>query len=181
MHETAAPGAGDARGRMGATDCERLRAGPVAQPVNTLTSLGYVAGAGMVLCRVGRGNPDGRRPVVVYSALLALVGAGSVAFHGPQPAGAKLMHDLPIPVLLGVALGTPLARRLRGAEPAPGWTKGRAAALAGITVAAAACYAAGRTGAPTCDPDSPVQFHGAWHLVSAAAFVVGADILHGGS
>ena len=181
MREDAAPAAEDELGRMGATDCERLRSGPVAQPVNTLTSLGYVAGAGIVLRRVGRGNPDGHHPVMVYSALLALVGVGSVAFHGPQPAGAKLMHDLPIPVLLGVALGTPLARRLRGAEPAPGWTTGRAAALAGTTLAAAACYAAGRTGAPTCDPESPVQFHGAWHLVSAAAFVVGADILHGGS
>ena len=89
MRADAAPASEDVRGRMGATDCERLRSGPVAQPVNTLTSLGYVAGAGIVLRRVGRGNPDGHRPVMVYSALLALVGVGSVAFHGPQPAGAK--------------------------------------------------------------------------------------------
>jgi len=45
-------------------------------------------------------------------------------------------------------------------------------------VAALASYAGGRTGAPTCDPDSPLQLHGAWHVLSAAGFVVVADILY---
>lgn len=179
MHDDAALAEAN-RDRMGATDCERLRSGPVAQPVNTFTSLGYVAGAAVVLGRARRADPDGHLNAVVYSTFMALVGAGSVAFHGPQPPGAKLMHDLPIPALLGVGLGTPLMRRLRGADPAPGWTARRGAALVGTTLAGVACYAAGRTDAPTCDPESPVQFHGLWHLVSAAAFVVGGDILFGG-
>ncbi len=168
------------RDRMGATDCERLRPGLVAQPVNTLTSLGYVAGAATVLGRAGRADPDNAPNVAVYASLMALVGAGSVAFHGPQPAGAKLMHDLPIPALIGVALGTPLIRTWRGTDPAPGWTARRGAALAGTTLVAVACYAAGRTDSPTCNPDSPVQFHGLWHLLSAAAFVVGGEILYRG-
>jgi hypothetical protein len=28
-------------------------------------------------------------------------------------------------------------------------------------------FAFGRTSSPLCDPDSPVQLHGAWHVVVA--------------
>jgi hypothetical protein len=110
--------------------------------------------------------------------MLALVGAGSVAFHGPQPSGARAMHDVPIPLLLGLAIGTPLVRRGRGRTPLPGWSRRHGATLAGTAVAAGLAYAGGRTGAPTCDPDSPLQLHGAWHVLSAAGFVVVADILY---
>lgn len=39
-----------------------------------------------------------------------------------------------------------------------------------VVVLAATAYLLGRTGSPTCDPDSVVQFHGLWHLISAGIF-----------
>jgi hypothetical protein len=165
-------------GRLGASDCERLRDGWLAQPVNAVTSLAYVVAGGVVGARAVR---DGRvdRAALAYAACLGLVGLGSVAFHGPQPRGARLMHDAPVVGLVGLALGTPASRRLGGRPALPGWSPGRGALAAGLAALAAAAYASGRTGAPTCDPDSRVQLHGAWHVCSAAAFVVVGSVLHG--
>ena len=166
--------------RIGCSDCERIRDGWLAQPVNALTSLAFVGAAAVVLARTWRPAADRRGEILAYSAVLTLVGAGSVAFHGPQPAGARAMHDVPIPVLIGLALGTPFIRSHRGLDPLPGWSRRRGGVLAATIVAALAAYAGGRTGAPTCDPDSPLQLHGAWHVLSAAGFVTVADILYGG-
>jgi hypothetical protein len=164
--------------RIGCSDCERIRDGWLAQPVNALTSLAFVGAAGVVLARTG-GPATGRRgEVLMYSAVLALVGAGSVAFHGPQPPGARVMHDVPIPVLIAMSLGTPLVRSRRGLDPLPGGSRQRALRLAATAVAAGSAYAGGRTGAPTCDPDSPLQLHGVWHILCAAGFVTVADILY---
>ena len=180
MPETPDQSTGADSDRMGCSDCERLRNGLLAQPVNALTSLAFVGAAGLVLARCG-GPGARRREVVAYSTMLALVGAGSVAFHGPQPPGAKAMHDLPIPMLLALAVGTPLLRSSRGNVPAPGWSTRRGAALAGVAGAAGLAYAGGRTGTRTCDPDSLLQLHGAWHILAALGFVVVADIVYGGS
>ncbi len=38
-----------------------------------------------------------------------------------------------------------------------------------VFVAAVVAYLAGRTGSPVCAPDSPIQWHGAWHVLSAVA------------
>ena len=169
--------AAPARDRLGGSDCERLRPGLVAQPVNTVTSLGYVLAGGIVLATArGRGELPARA-AMAYSGLLGLVGLGSVAFHGPQPPGARLMHDAPIPVLLLAAVATPTARVRRGVPALPGWSRRRGGVLVGLSAAAAAAYLGGRTDAHTCDPDSMVQLHGAWHLLSAATFVVLARAL----
>jgi hypothetical protein len=164
--------------RIGCSDCERIREGWLAQPVNALTSLAFVAAGGVVLARTWQPARDRRGELLAYSAMLALVGAGSVAFHGPQPPGARVMHDLPIPLLLGLAIGTPGIRRQRGHAPLPGWSARRGGTLAGTALAAGLAYAGGRTGAPTCDPDSPIQLHGAWHVLAAVGFVTVADILY---
>ncbi|HEV2893934.1 MAG TPA: hypothetical protein VG411_09285, partial [Actinomycetota bacterium] len=37
------------------------------------------------------------------------------------------------------------------------------------TAAGAACWGLGRTGGPRCDPDSLMQGHAAWPLLTAAA------------
>ena len=42
-------------------------------------------------------------------------------------------------------------------------------ALAMLEEAGAACWWAGRTASPWCDPDSLLQAHAAWHLLGAAA------------
>lgn len=167
--------------RIGASDCERLRPGPLAQPVNAVTSLAYVAGAGVVAARLGRSAQGPARDVLAYAATLALVGLGSVAFHGPQPRGARAMHDLPVYALAGLVAGTPVVRLAQGRGAVPGWSARRGVLAAGLAVLSAAAYAGGRTGAPTCDPDSPLQLHGAWHVGSAATFVVLAELLHGGA
>ncbi len=174
------PRTGAAQDRIGSSDCERIRDGRLAQPVNALTSLAFVAAAGVVLARTRGRDRDRRGEVLAYGTILALVGFGSVAFHGPQPPGARAMHDWPIPVLLGLAVGTPVIRRIRGQVPLPGWSRSRGALLAATGAAAGLAYAGGRTGAPTCDPDSPLQLHGAWHVLSAAGFVSVADIVYGG-
>ncbi len=171
-------GADPGRDRIGASDCERIRTGPVAQPVNTATSLAYVAAAAIILARHPGGDPAQRRHIRRCCAALALVGLGSAAFHGPQPPGAKALHDLPIAALLALMLGAPVLRAHRGDEPLPGWTRRRGWGLAAGTLAGLAAYRSGRTGARTCDPDSTSQLHGAWHVLSAATLVGAADILY---
>lgn len=42
-------------------------------------------------------------------------------------------------------------------------------AIVGLVVVAGGAYLLGRTGSPLCNPDSPIQLHGLWHLLSAAA------------
>lgn len=80
---------------IGESDCEVLRDAALAQPVNAITSLSYVVvGVIVMASAVVR-----RRPLVeavVYGTCLVGVGLGSVLFHGPQPAGSRILHDLPI-------------------------------------------------------------------------------------
>ncbi|HMJ75096.1 MAG TPA: hypothetical protein VK507_03940 [Iamia sp.] len=76
-------------------DCERCRPGPVAQPVNTLSSLAFVA-AGVPLVR-------GRRPVTRALGWAAVAtGLGSVAYHGPGTAAGRYVHDASLIALLGL-------------------------------------------------------------------------------
>lgn len=80
---------------LGDTDCESLGDGTLVQPINALTSFAYVVvGVIVAIAAVRRGREPA--PSLLFAGLLAAVGLGSVAFHGPQPTGARLMHDLPI-------------------------------------------------------------------------------------
>lgn len=135
---------------LGGSDCEALHAGWLGQPVNSVSSLAYVA-AGLYVLR--RGGPVG--PALALGA----VGIGSVLYHGPMPAGADLVHDGSIAVLLGAAA---LATWRRGRLPRP-----PAAAVVGLA-AAAVVNVLTRTGAPLCEPSSLLQGHGAWHVLTAA-------------
>ena len=83
---------------------------------------------------------------------LVAVGAGSFAYHGPQPSWAELAHDWPI-----VAVGAVYTA-------GPAWVT-----AAGVFALGLAAYAAGRSGSPLCRPDSLWQYHGAWHILSGAA------------
>jgi hypothetical protein len=80
---------------IGETDCELLGGGDLAQPVNAITSLAYVA-VGLIIAVLALRRRGPQWESLLFSVLLATVGLGSVAFHGPQPDGARLMHDLPI-------------------------------------------------------------------------------------
>lgn len=170
------PARGPSPERLGCSDCERIRDGWLAQPVNTATSLAYVV-AGAVVAAQDRQSPADRRGGLVSATLLAGVGLGSVAYHGPQPRGARAAHDWPIAGLTALVLATPLVRRWRGQRALPGWTAGRGGVIAALTAASAAAYAGGRSGAPTCAPDSPLQLHGAWHVLSAATLAGVVELL----
>jgi len=86
--------------QLGSTDCEALGDGGLAQPVNAITSLGFVA-VGAVLAVRGLRRRDAMGwQAVAFGVILASVGLGSAAFHGPQPGGSQLAHDVPIAAAL---------------------------------------------------------------------------------
>ena len=196
---------------LGESDCELIHGGLLAQPVNALTSMAFVI-VGVVVA--SRGREHRRSTAIGFAVLLVAVGLGSVAFHGPQPPGAQLLHDTSIHLLLAFVV----LHRM-GAGPAPVSLRALAAvgaasvlvvvaipeftaaltallaatavlvevrwhvvssqarrgrhitgALAAVVALAGACFALGRSGAPTCDPLGTLQFHGLWHVAAATAF-----------
>ncbi|MFI5508345.1 hypothetical protein ACIA48_12810 [Mycobacterium sp. NPDC051804] len=142
---------------LGQSDCERAVGTTLAQPVLAITSLAYVAVGVAVLWWALRGWG------VLASAagmVLVAVGLGSFVFHGPQPSWAGPAHDWPIIALAAVVVaGLIVSVRAQWRL----WTT--AAAIFALALLA---YAAGRTGSPLCQPDSLWQFHGAWHVLTAA-------------
>jgi hypothetical protein len=71
------------------------------------------------------------------------------------------------------ALGAEVHRHLPGGAAGPppaGLPDRRGGALAaGLFAAGLALHVAGRTGRPLCRPDSLLQAHAGWHVLSAAA------------
>ncbi len=207
--------------RIGDSDCETLAVDDVfAQPVNAITSLAYVGvGIAIAVAIVARRLRSGRIESIVYAVCLAAIGVGSVAFHGPQPAGSRLMHDLPIlvtamfmvlhdlgllvrrfppllptlavatAIVLGVSLASADAgvaltgvalialivvevviyrRRLRRSSERV--QRAFYGAIVGVALFAGLSWVLGRTDSPVCEPDSILQAHGLWHLLSATLF-----------
>ncbi len=153
---------------FGHTDCERIVGGALAQPVLAVTSLAYAAAGIAVLYWATRS----RAPLAgAAGAALVAVGTGSFAYHGPQPSWAGLAHDWPI-VAAGAVYAAALARSGRRQ-----WRSAWAAAAAGFLALGLAAYAAGRSGSPLCRPDSLWQYHGAWHVLSAAAAGCAARVM----
>ena len=144
---------------LGHSDCERIVGGALAQPVLAVTSLAYVAAGVAALFWAMRV----KAPLAgAAGIMLVAVGVGSFAYHGPQPSWAKVAHDWSI-VAAGAVYGVGLARSARRQQRSV-WVT--AAAMFALGLAA---YAAGRSGSPLCRPDSLWQYHGAWHVLSAAA------------
>ena len=134
-------------------DCERLHDGLLDEPVNTLSSLAYVA-AGACVWRHDR----------VQGGALMLAGAGSVAYHGVGGSAARVLHDVSIVLLAVVVAGS--ARNIwRGAvaQPVLG------AVALGAVVVAIPLQLLGRTGGPLCGPERVIQAHAAWHVLTAFA------------
>ena len=88
--------------RIGESDCEAIRAGLVAQPVNTLSSAAYTVAGLWVAGRAVRRRSAETTTHIVYGLALASIGLGSIAFHGPAPPGARLLHDLTIAAVFAV-------------------------------------------------------------------------------
>lgn len=147
---------------LGASDCERISEGFLAQPCNAVTSLGLVASGAW--WTIGSLRARSRRPQrIVFGASVAATGLGSWLYHGPQPRGAKTLHDLSILVVLSQVAYLELMRDKFGLRLE---RRASNAALATLSLGIAA-HALGRTSSPLCDPDSPVQLHGLWHLGAA--------------
>jgi hypothetical protein len=129
---------------IGASDCELLRDATLAQPVNALTSLAYVVTGAVVIATARRRH----RPFVsatVFGSCLIAVGIGSALFHGPQPAGSRLLHDLPIIVTVLFVLVHDLDV-VRPGRVRPWPTFAAAVAAATILTAAAPAVATAVTG-----------------------------------
>ncbi len=198
---------------LGAGDCERLRDGLVAQPVNTASALAYLLAAAWLARQGARRDAAPRREALAFGLAVAAAGVGSVDFHGPGSPAARWLHDAGLCAAVSFVAVHDLAR-LAGARRrvVPAWAAtagaggvllglapragGAVAGALGLLVAAgevavarrgprrppgayragvvalavgAACWWLGRTGGPLCDPDSPLQGHAAWHLLTAFA------------
>lgn len=157
VHAAASP----PRVHVAASDCERIRPGLVAQPVNTVSSLAYCAAGAAVL----RNGPRSRGRVSLGLAAIA-AGLGSATYHGPGGRAGRAMHDVTAAALAG-RIAFALAKPRVGAV--------RRFVTVGCLTAAVGVHAASRTGRALCRPDSPWQGHALWHLLGAAAVVVVAD------
>jgi hypothetical protein len=94
---------------VGNSDCEHIGQGLLGQPVNTLSSLAYVA-VGALLLRRALTAQESERPVLaVYAVIVAAVGFGSVVFHGPMPSWGRFAHDLAIAAVLAFVIGYDVA------------------------------------------------------------------------
>ena len=158
---------------LGAGDCERLHDGLIAQPVNTASALVYVAvGAWLV----GRALPQGaplRRQRLAFGLAVAAAGVGSVDYHGPGSPAARWLHDGSLYAVVGFVAVHEVARRVGRVRLTPSRRVAYRVALA-ATAAGAACWWLGRTGGPLCDPDSLLQGHAAWHLLTAISLAAWA-------
>lgn len=86
--------------------CEPLSDGFWHEPVSAASSLAFVVAGAVIAIGVRRGwlhrwvgRADDLTPspaVLGYAALVAGIGVGSVAQHGPNPVWADLAHDLPL-------------------------------------------------------------------------------------
>ncbi|MDG5485069.1 hypothetical protein [Mycolicibacterium gadium] len=151
---------------IGQSDCERVVHATWAQPVLAVTSLAYVVVGLAVLASAVRARGA---LAAAAGVVLVAVGAGSVIYHGPQPPWAGTAHDWPI-IAMAVVYVAGLAFTVRRE-----WRVWLAAAA--ILAIALIAYVAGRSGSPLCRPDSPWQFHGAWHVLSAAAAGLAAMVM----
>jgi hypothetical protein len=86
--------------------CEPISPGFLREPVSAYSSLAFVVAAVVIVVGARRGwlnrwsgrTADGvRAPSVLgYAVLVAGIGFGSIAQHGPNPVWADLAHDLPL-------------------------------------------------------------------------------------
>lgn len=96
-------------------DCEAIGGPLLGQPVNTLSSLAFVVVGLWLLLRSRRGAVRAGWSQAALGVAAVLAGIGSVAFHGPMPAAAPLLHDLGLVAIpVTIATTTTAAARARG-------------------------------------------------------------------
>jgi len=184
-----------------AADCETIGTGFLGQPINSLTTLGFLLVGAFIVTR----HQD-RRWIGIG---LIATGVGSFLFHGPMPTGSEWAHDLTLAWLLAmvaatgsrwestsripalIALGILFAVVPAMADPvAVGLTAvalfsllrhDRSSKVLGplLLLGAVAIFGRlGATGGPLCERGSLFQPHAVWHLGAALAvgwWVVGSS------
>ncbi|MGI9667579.1 MAG: ceramidase domain-containing protein [Acidimicrobiia bacterium] len=101
------------------SDCEAIDSGWLAQPVNAITSLAFsVVGVAIVVWS-RRATGAERRFRTVLGVLLVATGIGSFLYHGPQPIGSQLAHDVTFLAALALIAAADLRAGLRLSE----WTQ----------------------------------------------------------
>ena len=136
-------------------DCERIRDGLIAQPINTLSSLAYLVAGAALLVR--------RRDGVIGLAFAITVGAngvGGILYHGSGGTVSRWVHDVALYATVGFVLVMIVQRRKE-------WRRLLAPRLLATGALAIVVYATSRTGGPLCAPDSVLQGHAAWHVLTA--------------
>lgn len=78
---------------LGASDCEAIREGFLAQPANAISSLGFSVVGVAVYVWAGRASGIERRFRLVLGSAMAAAGVGSFIYHGPQTSRAAEAHD----------------------------------------------------------------------------------------
>ena len=81
---------------------EEIGDGILQQQVNALSSGAYTVFGLWLIWRALRQSGSDKPVEIFYGLALAGVGVGSIAFHGPVPPGARLLHDLTIAAVLAV-------------------------------------------------------------------------------
>ncbi|HEU4354299.1 MAG TPA: hypothetical protein VFT27_01800 [Actinomycetota bacterium] len=92
-------------------DCERVGAGALAQPANTVSSLAYLV-VGLWILGLATRSPGRRVELAVFGVAVALNAVGGLAFHGLQMWGARWIHDFAILAVLGFVVAFGAARLL---------------------------------------------------------------------
>jgi hypothetical protein len=152
--------------RLGASDCEQIRAGVLSQPINALTSLAFIPAGVLSIIPAMRATGRLRLRLAAYGSALVAVGLGSFAYHGPQQAWAGRAHDGSIAFAIACTLLVSAEVRVRRRQI---WRSRAGMLAAALIVAALPAYLGGRTSSPLCDPDSSIQLHGAWHVLTAGS------------
>jgi hypothetical protein len=94
-----------------------------------------------------------------------LVSVGVAVFSVALFVGPQLTNFLTVVVTIALVAADVAHHRRVPAPSAWYWVS------LGAMVLAVTAFVLGRTSGPLCDPGSPVQWHGAWHVLSAAAIL----------
>jgi hypothetical protein len=128
--------------------------GRFAHDLSIAAVLAFVAGNDVALARGARL----RTGVAIFGVL---VGVSAVVL-AVAPDVSNALDALLVVVAVGAELAAVRSSPTRAAGLGRAWIVGIAALTVGV-----ALNALGRTDAPLCDPDSPVQLHAAWHVITA--------------
>ena len=121
---------------LGASDCEAIGEGFLAQPANAVSSLAFTAVGIAVWVWAASARGFERTYRLVFGAALAVAGIGSVAYHGPQNAYAAELHDWSLIVIVAM-IGSTLALARVPMRESLRWVVIAGACVGSITVVAA--------------------------------------------